>query len=159
MLALPEGSVAWWATCRLRCVRRPPAFPPAEFDRKFLSFEVPLEVAKRQGLEFEASRPKATPVVRSVCSRGQRQREGRCQGHGRSTVGCSRMEGRQLNLLGRVLRRRACTWLWPASPPTPQVYCLVLQVLRGMDLYVGAGGLGYMDNVHLLPDRRPDPNG
>ncbi|PSC69902.1 BTB POZ and MATH domain-containing 2-like isoform A [Micractinium conductrix] len=65
-----------------------------EFDRKFLSFEVPLEVAKRQGLEFEASRPKATPVV-----------------------------------------------------------------LRGMDLYVGAGGLGYMDNVHLLPDRRPDPNG
>ena len=43
-----------------------------------------------------------------------------------------------------------------AQPPT--------QLLRGMDLYVGAGGLGYLDFVSLKRDKktgrkRPDPNG
>ena len=33
------------------------------------------------------------------------------------------------------------------------------QVLRGMDLYVGAGGLGFLDHVSQLPDGMPDPNG
>lgn len=41
---------------------------------------------------------------------------------------------------------------------------LSLQVLRGMDLYVGAGGLGYLDFVSQLRDKdtgavRPDPSG
>lgn len=36
--------------------------------------------------------------------------------------------------------------------------------MRGMDLYVGAGGLGYLDHMSLLPHGgsgkpRPDPNG
>lgn len=38
-------------------------------------------------------------------------------------------------------------------------FVLSSQVLRGMDLYVGAGGLGYLDHVSLLPDGTPDPNG
>lgn len=41
---------------------------------------------------------------------------------------------------------------------------LPMQLLRGMDLYVGAGGLGYLDFVSLKHDKktgrkRPDPNG
>ena len=42
-----------------------------------------------------------------------------------------------------------------SSTPTLQP----VQVLRGMDLYVGAGGLGYLDHVSQLPDGTPDPNG
>jgi hypothetical protein len=38
-------------------------------------------------------------------------------------------------------------------------FVLSSQVLRGMDLYVGAGGLGYLDHVSLLPDGTPDPDG
>lgn len=47
--------------------------------------------------------------------------------------------------------------LLPLGPPGPP-----RQVLRGMDLYVGAGGLGYMDNVSLLalgsPEVPPTPD-
>lgn len=43
----------------------------------------------------------------------------------------------------------------PMHPPFAP-HC---QVLRGMDLYVGAGGLGYLDHVSQLEDGSPDPNG
>lgn len=38
------------------------------------------------------------------------------------------------------------------------------QILRGMDLYAGAGGLGYLDHMSLLEEAEdgtcvPDPNG
>lgn len=46
--------------------------------------------------------------------------------------------------------------------PAPGDPLASTQVLRGMDLYVGAGGLGYMDDVSLLdpdnPDAPPTPN-
>lgn len=40
----------------------------------------------------------------------------------------------------------------PTPPPT-------LQLLRCMDLYAGAGGLGYLDHADQLPDGQPDPLG
>ncbi|EFN55234.1 hypothetical protein CHLNCDRAFT_52630 [Chlorella variabilis] len=78
--APPAGCQFWWSF---------------EFDRRFLTFEVPAHVAKQQRERFLAARKgKKAPVV-----------------------------------------------------------------LRGMDLYVGAGGLGYLDHISLLEDGRPDPAG
>ena len=36
---------------------------PAEFDRRFLTFEVPAEVARQQRAKFLAARKPETPVV------------------------------------------------------------------------------------------------
>ncbi|KAI3428460.1 hypothetical protein D9Q98_007286 [Chlorella vulgaris] len=81
---------------------RPGEQPPAdcqfwwtfEFDRRYLTFEVPPHIAREQLAEFLADRAGKGPLV-----------------------------------------------------------------LRGMDLYVGAGGLGYLDHVSLNEDSTPDVNG